>query len=775
MPGKFNALPTLEFRECICEAVDQNQVVVLTAETGAGKSTQVPQYLAEHGYDRVVVTQPRILAARNLTRRVREEWAERNVEDSSEIVGYRTAHERDDSGRTKVLYCTDGLQLVRELTGSGIVGRQVLVLDEVHEWNENMEVLVAWAKRRTLEDPGFKVVVMSATLDDKALAEYFSTQAIINVPGRHFEVSKRRGSDVIDELLRQLDRPQHNILTFLPGKSEIQNVLEAIEEKANKAGVPIIPLHSQLEAEMQQRAFASYPKGKIILSTNIAQTSVTIDDIDMVIDSGLVRQSEVRDGVEGLFIAQTSRADCAQRAGRAGRTKPGEYVLAPYDTMPCLPLEERVDYPVPEIMRTHIDRLTLRLASIGIDIETLDFYHDPSRTAIKRAKATLRSLGALTPGGEITNIGRAMERFPVESSYGRMLVAAEKYPPEVQSKLATIIAIQEVGGIVRGGASYIGWQQYVKTKGSDMLAQYDVLLSLPSIPEDLYEPTGIIAKNVDKAYEVIERLHRDLGLEQGEMTAIGDDEAGLLMKAIVAGQVNQLWAANEKGFFRHISTNQERELSSSSVVRGARLVAGTPFDLEVPLRGGDLETLHLLQNVTAVDVEWLIEFAPEQFGSRKSEIFYDPRLGGLARRQRVRFGKMVLEGRVEPVVDSSPEFVRRFNDAFSDWAFRRIDHDLRILSRYYRSVPSITRAQVLHHVKSRGFEVTNLQQLSAEDKRKLLAAAEAETYLGEDFRSELEYGAARKRQASPHTGRRRGFIARHKRKVSYKRRRYDYH
>ena len=131
----YNQLPTLDFKDEICDAVDRNQVVILTAETGAGKSTQVPQYLAEHGYTRVIVTQPRILAARNLTRRVREEWAERNTEDSSEIIGYRTAHERDDSGRTKILYCTDGLQLVRELTGSGTTTRQVLVLDEVHEWN----------------------------------------------------------------------------------------------------------------------------------------------------------------------------------------------------------------------------------------------------------------------------------------------------------------------------------------------------------------------------------------------------------------------------------------------------------------------------------------------------------------------------------------------------------------------------------------------------------------------------------------------------------------
>ncbi len=764
----FNQLPTLDFKDEICDAVDRNQVVILTAETGAGKSTQVPQYLAEHGYTRVIVTQPRILAARNLTRRVREEWAERNTEDSSEIIGYRTAHERDDSGRTKILYCTDGLQLVRELTGSGTTTRQVLVLDEVHEWNENMEVLVAWAKRRAEEDPTFKVVVMSATLDDEALAEYFQTDAVIKVPGRHFEVTKRRGSDVIDELFKQLDQPKHNILTFLPGKSEIQHVTEVIEEKAKKAGVPIIPLHSQLEAEMQQKAFAGYPHGKIILATNIAQTSVTIDDIDMVLDSGLERRAEVRSGVEGLFIAQISQADCLQRAGRAGRTKPGEYILAPYDVMPCLPFEDRPEYAIPEIMRTHIDRLTLRLASIGIDIETLDFYHDPSHSAIKRAKHTLVSLGALTPRGDITNIGRSMERFPVESSYARMLVEVEKYDPVVQSKLATIIAIQEVGGIVRGGANYTGWQVYVSQKQSDLLAQYDVLMALPRIVPDTYETMGIIAKNIDKAEEVIARLHRDLGLEQGELTAITPDEAAQLMRAIIAGQIHQLWMVDDRGQYEHVTTRKQRELSSSSVVRGARLVTGTPFDLEVPMRGGELSTLHLLQNVTVVNTSWLLELAPEQFGTRKPEVYYDPRLGGLASRQRVRFGKIVLEGSAEPIMDNTPQAQRQFVDAFVDWAHGRVERELRILGRYNRSVPVVTRTQVQHYVRTRSPQITNVQQLEANEKKALLAAAEPETYLGQDFRIELERkgGRSEERHHRPHNGHRRGWQPRHKRKYS---------
>jgi HrpA-like RNA helicase len=366
--GFTTNLPIFDYRSAIIDAVDSNQVTIITAETGAGKSTQVPQYLADHGYDKVVVTQPRILAARNLSRRVREEWALRTTSDSDPVIGYRTAHERDDSPDTQILYCTDGLQLVREITGAGISAKQVLILDEVHEWNENMEVLIAWAKKRCNEEPRFKVVIMSATIETDTLAAFFGTTAVINVPGRSFDVVKRRGADIITEIITQITTKQSNMLVFLPGKSEIQDVTDAIADKARAAGVPVIPLHSQLEATAQQQAFANYPNGKIILATNIAQTSVTIDDIDVVIDSGLERRSEVRSGVEGLFIAQISQADCLQRAGRAGRTKVGEYILAPYDTMQCLEFSDRPEYALPEILRKHIDRLTLRLANVGIDI-----------------------------------------------------------------------------------------------------------------------------------------------------------------------------------------------------------------------------------------------------------------------------------------------------------------------------------------------------------------------------------------------------------------------
>lgn len=764
--GFTRELPIDDYRQQIVEAVDTNQVVIITAETGAGKSTQVPQYLADYGYEKVIVTQPRILAARNLCLRVREEWSERTGQSGDQVVGYRTAHERDDHPATRILYCTDGLQLVREITGSGTASRQVLVLDELHEWNENMEVLIAWAKKRCLADPQFRVVIMSATIETDALAAYFATSAVINVPGRSFGVTKRRGKDVVQEVLAQLESGHgNNMLVFLPGKAEIEEVTLLVGDEASRAGVPVIPLHSQLEAVAQQQAFTAYPRGKIILSTNIAQTSVTIDDIDVVIDSGLERRSEVRSGVEGLFLTQVSQADCLQRAGRAGRTKPGEYILAKLGQLECLDFEDRPAYGVPEILRKHIDRLTLRLASIGIDIEALEFFHAPSRQALKKAKRTLRALGAMTPAGEVTRIGREMERFPVESSYGRMLVEAETLPKETQAKLAAIIAIQEVGGIVKSGTRFTGWRRLTRQTKSDLLAQYDVLLALDTISELEYEELGIIGKNVMKAREVMERLGRDLQLETRTLTPVTVDEQQGLLRAIVAGQMDNLWLMEFGGKVVHLTSKKERELSSGTVVGHYKLIAGTPFDLQVPGKRGELETLHLVQGVTAVDVRWLVEFAPQMFSLRPGKVVFDPKHGRLVLQQQMKMQGRTIEAGSEPLEDTSPRYAKMFIDAYSAWVSEQLENERNYLRyNHSRRIPAIPLRQIKDEVRQLiPSGVVSLEDLTAHQRTQLKALEKVAYYLGDAFMAQL--GTSRRgNRHRDFQAPRRGWTAPHKRK-----------
>lgn len=767
--GFSRDLPVFDRRQDILSAVDQNQVTIITAETGAGKSTQVPQYLAEYGYQKVIVTQPRILAARNLSRRVREEWALRTGKDSDYLIGYRTAHERDDGPDTAILYCTDGLQLVREITGSGTNDSQVLVLDEVHEWNENMEVLVAWAKKRCQEEPRFKVVIMSATIEVDDLATYFNGAATISIPGRSFDVTKRLGKDVLTEIVQKLDTTVSNMLVFLPGKAEIESVAYALKTKAAAAGVPIIPLHSQLEATAQQQAFANYPNGKIILSTNIAQTSVTIDDIDVVIDSGLARRSEVQSGVEGLFISQISQADCLQRAGRAGRTKPGEYILAPLDDMPCLTFDERPEYAIPEILRKHIDRLALRLANVGIDIEELDFYHAPSNRAIKSAKQTLVNLGALTRTGEVTSIGRQMERFPVESNYARMLVEGSQYDDSLQVKLAAIIGIQEIGGIVKGGTRYTGWRKYTKQTRSDLIAQYDVYLAIPDIDPETYEELGIIGKNVDKAAEVMARLHRDLGLDGSMLTPVQPEEVDRLLQSIIAGQIDQLWMIESDGSAIHLTTKKKRELSSSTVVANPKLVAGTPFDLQIQTQKGDLETLHLVQGITEVNPRWLETLAPHLFSVRQGKTYFDSKRGALATRQLVRFNGRTIEGGGVLVTQRTARDKRMFSELYGTWVYEQLETERRHLQRgYNRRIPIIPLRQIQQKVRAIVGGAMSVDELSDYQREDLAKLSKMQTYLGDVFMAKL--GAHRKNsdRHGDQSGR-RSWQPQHKRKYDRRR------
>lgn len=223
------ALPISNFKNEIMTKVRENDVVIITAETGAGKSTQVPQYLLEAGYN-MAITQPRRLAVRSVSARVAEELGEK----LGGRVGYRTAVGANDSRDTQCLFCTDGLALVRELMGQQ--KKQLLILDEVHEWNENVEVLVAWAKRQIASDGGFKVILMSATLEADRLSRFFGGAPVISVPGRLFPVEQRERGENIEADAAQLVMEGRNVLIFQPGKAEIDATIATLKKDGAKCG-----------------------------------------------------------------------------------------------------------------------------------------------------------------------------------------------------------------------------------------------------------------------------------------------------------------------------------------------------------------------------------------------------------------------------------------------------------------------------------------------------------------------------------------------------------
>ena len=585
-------LPIAGFRDEIVEAVRTSPVTVITAETGAGKSTQVPQYLLDEGYD-LVVTQPRRLAARTVAQRVAEEIDE----TLGGLVGYRTAVDRQDSPATRCLFCTDGLALVRELMGQN---KGILVLDEVHEWNENVEVLVAWAKRQIESGADFKVVLMSATLEAEKLAAFYNGAPVISVPGRLFLVEDRQPSSRLVDDVAALVHEGRNVLVFQPGKQEISETCSALEQM--QVNAEILPLHGQLTPQEQANCFKHYGRPKVVVSTNVAQTSVTIDDIDAVVDSGLERRIELVDGVEGLYLKPISLADSTQRKGRAGRTKEGIYI-------DHCSASSRPDFPVAEILRKRLDQTVLRLAIAGFDMEELEFFHQPDKSDIHDARQTLVGLGCMTADGSVTRIGKLVNRLPVSVQYARMLVEADRLG--VVDDVLTVAAIMEMGGITvpppsRNRPDRPDWRRMVPDEHeSDVMGQLSVWEQAENMTKDEMRERGISIRDYFRAKEI--RRHLAQAVKKFfRFGSTGRRED--ILKAVCAGMVDHLYQGR---YGRYINgENVERELGSASCVRSAEWLVGKPFDLQIKTRRG-MMTLKLIELASKVDPMWLTEIAPQ--------------------------------------------------------------------------------------------------------------------------------------------------------------------
>ncbi len=587
------SLPIAAFKEEILAAVRENPVVIITAETGAGKSTQVPQFLLEDGYT-MVVTEPRRLAARTVSERVAEEY---DCEFGRE-VGYRTAYERKDSAETRCLFCTDGLAMVRELMRQG--QHDVLVLDEVHEWNLNLEVLVGWVKHSLALGAEFKVMLMSATIEAEKLSAFFDGAPVISVPGRLFPVEEKMATarDIAGEVITLLQAGR-NVLVFQPGKREIGEACELIRQSG--ASAEIIPLHGDLEPGEQARAFRHYGRPKCVVSTNVAQTSVTIDDIDAVVDSGMERRTEVVDGVEGLYLKPISQADSRQRKGRAGRCKPGIYI----DWHPCVTRDE---FPKAEILRTRLDQTVLRLAEAGFDMEELSFFHQPDKAEIHEAKRALKALGCMDDGGKVTTIGHKVSKLPVSVQFARMLVEADTLG--VVDDVLTITAILEQGGITtrpRDRYDEPEWKKLVVgEQSSDLMVQLAVWRAAENMRKDEMQEKGVFVKAFFQAKE--KRRHLAEALYDKVRTFRSNGNRDNILKAVCSGMVDHLYKS-EYGDWKN-GDGQIRQLARESVVRDASWIVGLPFDLEITTRRGKM-TLHLVQMATKVNPSWLIEIAPQ--------------------------------------------------------------------------------------------------------------------------------------------------------------------
>lgn len=586
-------LPISAFRDEIVDSVASNLITIIVAETGAGKSTQVPQFLIEEGYD-VVVTQPRRLAAFSVAERVAEEVGC----ELGTLVGFRTARHRKDRKDTRCLYATDGLVLIQEVMQSKIQNsRQVLVLDEVHEWNLNIEVLVGWVKDLIDNGIDFKLVLMSATLEADKLVEHFPGSVKIFVPGRTFPIKVEKPAETIEEDVARLVKEGRNVLVFQPGKNEIEATIEKLVELNVDADV--FPLHAELTHLEQQKCFAHYDRPKIVVATNIAQTSITIDDIDAVVDSGMERRAELINEVDGLYIRPISLSDSKQRAGRAGRTKPGIYI-------DHCPEKERLEFPVAEIMRVRLDATVLRLATVGCDMEKLSFFHQPPQSQISAARKSLQRLGCMNSEGEVTAIGSRVARFPLSVKYGRML--AEAIELGVAGDLITIAAIFETGVLNarkdEDGNPTQRWKSLVKTENeSDVLVQLRLYEAAETFSSYELLRQGIHPTTYKKVKELREHLVETLSNLGIDVSSTSDRKNILL--AVRSGMADNLYRVRGD----MLVARDRREQCRDSVVDLKEWAVGSPFDLEVPFRQGT-KILHLVNMLTSVTLEEFALSAP---------------------------------------------------------------------------------------------------------------------------------------------------------------------
>ncbi|KAF5530173.1 ATP dependent RNA helicase [Fusarium mexicanum] len=433
------SLPVYAFREQLIKAVHENQILIVVGETGSGKTTQLTQYLAEAGFanDGIIgCTQPRRVAAMSVAKRVAEEVGCKLGEE----VGYTIRFEDCTSPSTKIKYMTDGM-LQREILVDPDMSRySCIMLDEAHERTIATDVLFALLKKALKRRPDMKVIVTSATLDADKFSAYFNECPIFTIPGRTYPVeilySKEPESDYLDTALVtvmqiHITEPKGDILLFLTGQEEIDTACEVLYERMKALGpnVPdliILPVYASLPTEMQSRIFDPAPPGsrKVVIATNIAETSITIDEIYYVVDPGFVKQNayDPKLGMDSLVVTPISQAQANQRAGRAGRTGPGKcfrlYTEAAYQS-------EMLPTSIPEIQRQNLSTTILMLKAMGInDLLHFDFMDPPPINTMLTALEELYALSALDDEGLLTRLGRKMADFPMEPSLAKVLIAA---------------------------------------------------------------------------------------------------------------------------------------------------------------------------------------------------------------------------------------------------------------------------------------------------------------------------------------------------------------
>ncbi len=446
----YKNLPVYAQKEKILDSLSKNQVVIVQSPTGSGKTTQIPVILHEAGYSEhgvIAVTQPRRIAAMSVS-----EFISRQLgTEYPGLVGYKMRFDDKTNASTKIKIMTDGILLQEMKLDPWLSNYSVMMVDEAHERSLNIDFVLGLLKRVLKARPEFKVVVSSATMNAQKFSDYFGGAPVVTIETQTFPVTMiydppefkattvtQTGQEIllskIEETVERVvsNNEKGDILIFLPGEKIIKDCVSRLSKSSEREKLYLIPLYGRLPKEEQERVFETAPDGKtkVVVSTNIAETSVTIDGISTVIDSGLAKLNfySPRTFTSSLIETSVSRASCNQRRGRAGRTGPGTC----YRLYPREDFEEREEFTTEEIYRTDLSEVVLRMAELGItEFDQFDFISPPGNFGIKGAVETLNLLGALENDHTLSSVGKMMTEFPLEPRVSRMLVESIMHYPSV--------------------------------------------------------------------------------------------------------------------------------------------------------------------------------------------------------------------------------------------------------------------------------------------------------------------------------------------------------
>jgi ATP-dependent RNA helicase HrpB len=631
------SLPIWDIHSAIVDQLKTGNRLVLVAPTGSGKTTQVPQMVLDAGLagdKKVVVLQPRRVAARSVAARVA--W-ERNVKLGEE-VGYQIRFDDQTSLGTRICFITEGILLRWLQEDRSLPDVGVILFDEFHERNLLSDVSLALVKH--LQDnqrPDLKMVVMSATLDAEPVADYLSTakQAcpILVSEGQSFPVEVRylsshderpltdQAADAVEDIVNSGE--PGDILVFMPGVGEIHSTINSCRSIRANERLAFIPLHGELQPEEQDLAFAPNPLRKIVVATNVAETSVTIDGIRHVVDSGVARiaRYDSERGIGTLGIEEISRASADQRKGRAGRTAPGTCHRLWTESRHL----NRPERNTPEIQRSDLAEVVLLLHSLHIrKASTFDWLDKPDPQAVERAEDLLRMLGALDEStGELTDIGHQMRRLPMHPRYSRMLVEAAKLGcVRAASLCAALVSGRDLLQRLRREDKHISEARELFEASQD--SDFFTLMRAYQFAKKnnfgletcrRYGINAQAARQVEQTYDQIVQIAEQQKLLKPDEKS--DDTA--LLRCIMAGFIDQLCIRRDSGSLEcDLTEGRHGTLMRESVVQNSSLFVAASIR-EVPSRGS--ENLTLLGLASAVKREWVEQMFPQHIHVQVEHLF----------------------------------------------------------------------------------------------------------------------------------------------------------